>query len=162
MDDLTLISQQLRGTVPEVQAALNALLTRWQARAIGLWSFNDQFLHLLGFAAVNDMPSEVSNGFQDATRKVSLTQDKLGIVNAVLRQEPVPAYLDHELSSLRDSASWIEKFGCKSSLSVPIFEGAIITNVLAVSYKTIIQPPDQSWKEQVQVARLLTICRPST
>jgi GAF domain-containing protein len=130
------LAQALRGDQSQISAAnkaLNELLARTDARAVGLWRLEADHLLLVGFAATPKMAQEVQDGFVDATRKVSLKQTKLGIVSAVMRRGPAVAIVNPQPDGLVDSASWLVKFEAVQSLSVPIVQDDQIQGVLAVS-----------------------------
>src|SRR5438105_2078358 len=105
-----------------MDAPLSRFVEATGAVAAGCWRMEDETLNLVGFGSVREMPSDVSQGFQDATRKVSLNQTNLGIVQASLSKKPTIAYRDPGQTGLDGSASWIVKFAGSTSLAVPIFD----------------------------------------
>lgn len=139
----------------DVKTALSIMLSELNARAAGIWKVERETLLQQSFSAVDDMPLDVSAGFEVATKSVSLNQVGLGIVNAVLKREPVPAYVDPNKSPLRDSASWIEKFECLSSLSVPVFHEGHLSRVIAVSFSEFVTPDRKEWQQLIAIAKAI-------
>lgn len=131
---------------------LDTLLSRFveqtDSRASGIWRLVDDHLVLAGFGWADDMPDEVSQGFQDATRRVSLEQTGLGIVKAAVTRQPAIGRRDANATGLSGSASWIEKFAANTSLAIPIqdFDNAKVLGVAAVSTVAFVEPNDSLWK----------------
>lgn len=141
--------------------SMDSVLTRFveltHARASGCWRLEDGHLLLAGFGWASDMPDEVSRGFQDATRRVSLDQTSLGIVKAAIKCEPAVGRRDPGSSGLSGSASWIAKFAAQSSLAVPICDqpAGAVAGVFAVSTASQIHEGDSLWQTMLGVAREL-------
>jgi hypothetical protein len=112
---------------------LDRLLTLADARATGLWRSDGAVLHQLAFRAVPQMPGEVAQDFAGATRAVPLSATGLGIVKAVLSQQPTLATVDLSSTGLADSASWLVRFGAASSLAWPVRRGTAVEGVLAIA-----------------------------
>ena len=123
------------------------LVEQTSARAAGCWRLKDSILHLAGFGWAGDMPAEVSDGFQEATRAVSLSQTGLGIVAAATTGKPAIAQRDPRLTGLPKSASWIEKFEANTSLAIPFREPTKqqMVGVFAISTAAFIEPHDALW-----------------
>lgn len=130
---------------------LNSILKQLQGMAIGVWRRQQDSLVLLQFTHDGTLTQEVATGFQQATAQVSLSQADLGIVAAVLRGEPAPALVVPN-PDLPGSASWLERFGSRMSLSWPVFQSeeqtgqAAIVGVLAIAYAEPLSENDQPWQ----------------
>ena len=136
---------------------LKRFVVEVDARASGCWRLVDGHLLLAGFGWASDMPTEVSQGFQDATRRVSLEQTGLGIVKAAVSHRPTVGYRDPGETGLTGSASWITKFAAQSSLAVPICHptSETVIGVVAVSTANQIEEGDTLWENMLRVARSL-------
>ena len=132
--------------------ALDGILTRFvvetHSRASGCWQLEKGFLKLKGFGWASDMPNEVSQGFQNATRRVSLDQMGLGIVKAAVTGKPAIGRRDALATGLDGSANWIAKFGANTSLAIPIRDFATnsVIGVLAVSTAAFVEEGDALWE----------------
>lgn len=132
----------------QAERPLDELLARFvvetKSRASGIWRLADDHLALAGFGWSADMPFEVAQGFQDATRRVSLEQLGLGIVKAAVTNMPAIGLRDASATGLGGSASWIEKFAATASLAVPINDNHLgrVMGVVAVSTAALIQTGD--------------------
>ena len=126
---------------------LSRFVTETKSRAAGCWRLQLGQLKLVGFGWAGDMPEEVSQGFQAATRCVSLDQTGLGIVRAVVTDAPVIACRDPRATGLDGSASWIVRFGANTSLAVPIRDAVThaLIGALAVSTAAFIEEGDLLW-----------------
>lgn len=122
------------------------------SRAAGCWRLEDGHLALIGFGHEPSVSDEVSQGFQDATRLVSLERTGLGIVKAVVSNQPTIALRDPATTGLPNSASWIVRFDANASLATPIRKGMTIVGALAVSTVPLIEPGDELWKTITSLA----------
>lgn len=129
-----------------IAAALKDLIALTDSRAVGLWRLEGDSLVLVGFAATPDMSQEVQEGFAEATKTVSLTQTRLGIVCAVNRRQPAVAVVNAKPDGLVDSAGWLAKFQAVQSLSVPIIHQEKIIGVLALSTANPFAEGDEIWQ----------------
>lgn len=140
---------------------LDGLLSRFvietNSRASGVWRLVDNHLLLMGFGWADDMSADVSQGFQEFTRKVSLDQIGLGIVRAALTDGPALARRDASVTGLSGSASWIEKFCANTSLALPIhdIESGRVLGVAAVSTEAFVEVGDPLWRTLHQLSRRL-------
>jgi hypothetical protein len=138
--------------------SLDDLLARFvietQSRASGCWRLKNGSVRLVGFGVASDMPTEVSQGFQDATRSVSLKQQGLGIVKAAVSRQPAIGRRDARATGLDGSASWIARFGANTSLAVPICDRRTQTviGVLAVSTVAFVEEGDALWQTMTEFA----------
>jgi hypothetical protein len=139
------------------------LLTRFvaatESRASGLWRLEENELVLLGFGWASDMPQEVSMGFQEATRRVPLSQTGLGIVKAIVSGKPAIGRRDPQENGLSGSATWIAKFGANTSLAVPIRDAQAthFIGVLAVSTETFVEEGDALWQTMLEISKVLGV-----
>lgn len=142
-----------------VDSLMSRLVASTEARAAGCWRLEQQSLKLIGFGWAPDMPVEVSQGFQAATRCVSLQQTGLGIVKAAVTEKPAIALRDASVTGLNGSASWLVKFDAYSSLAAPIrsAEAGNVIGVLAVSTAAIIQDGDPLWQQISCLSRELSL-----
>jgi len=140
-----------------MDGVLSRFVVETDARASGCWRLEEGCLRLIGFGWASDMPAEVSQGFQDATRRVPLDQTGLGIVKAALGVRPVVGHRDPGSTGLEGSASWIAKFQANSSLAVPIREPkrGTILGVFAVSTASAIIEGDRLWNVMLRVSEEL-------
>ena len=131
------------------------LVEQTASRAAGCWRLDRQILHLAWFGYARDMPHDVSQGFQDATRSVPLNQLGLGIVKAAVTEQPAIGRRDAGMTGLGGSASWIVRFDANTSLAVPIRNEAVdrVVGVLAVSTADWIEPDDSLWRTLTQLSR---------
>lgn len=140
-------------------APMDELLSRFvvetKSRAAGCWRMVHGKLSLVGFGCAADMSDEVSQGFQEATRLVGLHQRGLGIVKAVVANQPTIALRDPTTTGLPNSASWIVRFDANSSLAVPIHSGSVIVGAVAVSTAAVIEHHDPIWMAIVSLAEEL-------
>lgn len=136
---------------------LSRLVIATGSRAAGCWRLDSGHLKLIGFGWAGDMTLEVSEGFRQATRCVSLEQHGLGIVKAVTTNTPTIALRDPELTGLEKSASWIVRFDANSSLAIPIPAGKTdaIGGAIAVSTAAVIEEGDALWQMLVDLAQRL-------
>ena len=139
-------------------ALADALLQQHSAWALGAWKLVGEHLERLLFRTDPAFDPQVSREFQAATERVSLSQTRLGIVNAVVNDRPALAISTQQAGDLGQSASWLERFGAGCSLSCPIRNGAgEIVAVFAVSWvevQTLESPACQQWLALVdEVAR---------
>lgn len=127
---------------------LSRFVIETQSRAAGCWRLQEGNLKLVGFGWAGDMPDEVSQGFQSATRSVSLAQGGLGIVRAVVTDTPVIACRDPGETGLDGSASWIVRFGANTSLAIPIRDATTnaVIGALAVSTAAIVEEGGVLWR----------------
>lgn len=127
---------------------LSRLVLATAARAAGCWRLESGHLILIGFGWASDMPDDVSQGFQQATRRVSLDQMGLGIVKAAVSDEPAIGRRDANTTGLDGSASWIVKFSANTSLAVPIHDPSThrVCGVLAVSTAGFVEEGDVLWQ----------------
>ena len=131
---------------------LDNLLARFvettKSRASGLWRLERNELVLVGFGFASDMPLDVSLGFQEVTRRVSLDQTGLGIVKAIVSQKPAIGRRDPQESGLDGSATWIAKFGANTSLAIPIrdLQSNLLIGVFAVSTAHFVEVGDWLWR----------------
>lgn len=135
-------------------ALLKRLVDETAARAAGCWRIENGHLVLVGFGCESDMPDEVSQGFQDATRCVRLDQLGLGIVRATVTMKPTIARRDPQSTGLDGSASWIVRFDANSSLAIPICDpqnGAVV-GALAISTTDSIEENDPLWRSMCHLA----------
>jgi hypothetical protein len=134
---------------------LSQFVVETESRASGIWRLVDGFLELAGFGWAADMPHEVSQGFQDATRRLSLDNIGLGIVKAAVTEKPVVGRRDFRATGLDGSASWIVRFEANSSLAVPIHDeqSRSVPGVVAISTGAVIQENDPLWSTMLQLAK---------
>lgn len=130
----------------EISAALQSLLVATEGNAVGVWRRVGHDLVVLGFAHDAAFPADVGVEFAAATQKVSLNQTGLGIVHAVLTEQPAVALLPSQGGLLPGSGGWLERFGSVQSLSVPIAKDGKMVAVLALSSRHRFQPADPTWK----------------
>ena len=136
---------------------LSRLVVETASRAAGCWRLENGHLELNGFGWASDMPEEVSRGFQDATRRVSLDQIGLGIVKAAISTQPAIGRRDAQATGLDGSASWIVRFGANTSLAVPIHETKTgrVTGVIAVSTAAFVEKDDSLWRTMLHLSNEL-------
>jgi len=143
------------------KVSLDGLLSRFvvqtASRASGCWRLQDGFLDLVGFGWASDMPDDVSQGFQSATRHVSLDQTGLGIVKAAVTEKPAIGRREVDPSGLIGSASWIVKFEANTSLAIPIRSGetGAVAGVIAVSTAAFVEEGDSLWQTMHELANKL-------
>ncbi|NOX56547.1 MAG: GAF domain-containing protein [Planctomycetes bacterium] len=135
-----------------LDAVLAELLDRTKARATGLWFLADRELHLVAFQGVSEMPEKVKQEFIEATRHVPLTQTGLGIVKAVVKESPALSFVDAQPRTAATSAGWLERFGARSSVAVPVKDAGRIVGVLAISTAEELSEGSPAWSIMVQVA----------
>ncbi len=116
-----------------VEAVLADLLAALDGGAVGLWLVVGENLECAGFAAHAGMAAEVAKAFREATATVPRSRVDLGIGQAVASGEPTIAHVEAPEGPLAGSASWLERFGAVSSLSVPFPTTGERRGVLAVS-----------------------------
>lgn len=137
--------------------ALEPLLTATGSRAVGCWRFAAGHLELAGFLAVDDMPADVQAEFVAITNRVSLTQSRFGIVQAVDRRGPA---INHQAengdTSITGSIGWLGRFAAASSLAVPFYREGELQGALAVATKSRIEPEDRVWQLIQTIAGRLT------
>lgn len=153
------IAQQLLASMREhraLDAGLDSVLSATKARATGLWRVEGDRLRLLGFRAVADMAAEVKSEFAAATRAVTLAETGLGIVKAVVSNEPAFAEVDDPTGKLGGSASWLVRFGARRSLAVPIRRAGRPVGVLAISTAEPLRPEEAAWQLLVALASRLS------
>lgn len=140
---------------------LDQLLTRFvsqtKSRAAGLWRMVNQEVVMVGFGHVPDMTAEVVQGFREATGRVTLDKNNLGIIRAVVTDKPAIARLDPSESGLTGSASWLVRFACTSSLAIPIHDAATnqTIGVIALSTEDDIQEGDVTWHMMLRLTKSL-------
>jgi GAF domain-containing protein len=149
------IASALRGSDASPQEALTALLDVTDSRAIGLWRAGENSLRLAGFSAKPDMPQEVREGFQSATREVPFTQTGLGIIQTVQTRQPAIANIETGKDALPVSASWLARFNAVMSLAVPIIWEEELIGVLAMSTANPFVEQDDTWRLLTEIARQL-------
>ncbi|MBM4076708.1 MAG: GAF domain-containing protein [Planctomycetes bacterium] len=133
---------------------LNEFVRSTNSRAAGLWKLVNSHLELMAFGAAIDMPAEVSQGFQDVTRRVSLDENHFGIIRAVNTKQPTIARRDPGDTGLTGSASWHVKFGTESSLAIPVRHpdtGEII-GAIAVATKEVLEETHWVWNRAVKLS----------
>ena len=148
------ICEAWRNRLP-LEEILSRFVIETESRAAGCWRWEDDHLKLVGFGWAADMSNEVSQGFQDATRLVSLNQQGFGIVKAVEANAPTIALRDPSTTGLPRSASWIAKFDANSSLAVPIRADGAIVGAVAVSTAAVIEERDPLWIKITNLAEEL-------
>lgn len=137
-------------------AAAQRLLELTGARATGIWKLEGETLQQLGFTAVPEMHAATRAEFAALTRAVPLSHDGLGIVQAVLKREPVVARRNQGPLSLGTSASWLDRFDAACSLSCPCFraDGAI-GGVVALAHVELIDQEHPVRRNLQELAALL-------
>jgi hypothetical protein len=137
--------------------ALARFVVDTKSRASGVWYLEDRHLVLAGFGWASDMPREVSDGFQAATRRVALDQIGLGIVKAAVSMQPAIGRRDPQATGLGGSATWIVRFGANTSLAVPIVDPTSnnVTGVLAVSTAAFVEAGDALWQRLIPLSNAL-------
>lgn len=130
------------------------LVAETDSRASGCWRVEAGFLNLVGFGWAADMPDEVSQGFQNATRHVSLEESGLGIVKAAVSKRPAIGRRDAQVTGLGGSASWIVKFRANTSLAVPIhsMQKNCVVGVLAISTAAFVEEGDSLWRKLIHLS----------
>jgi hypothetical protein len=108
---------------PSPDAVIDSLRRLLHARAAGWWERAFDRLELLAFAAADDMPAEVAEGFAAATRSVPLDRPELGVVRAVLDARPVVSRVE-QLPPDAGSGLWLRRFGATRSVAVPVLDGS--------------------------------------
>lgn len=121
------------GTIDRADSVMSALLSATGARAVGWWRRVNDELEQLSFQAVADMPEDVCAGFTAATGRVSMARIDLGCVRAAAELRPVVAREDATQRGLSGSASWLERFGARQSLALPIVRDGSAIGVLAIA-----------------------------
>lgn len=132
--------------------ALDQYLAVTNSRAVGLWRLVADELQIVGFRGCSSMPIEVAQGFEDATRVVSLQQTGLGIVKAAVSQQPTVALLATNGGQLPGSASWLERFEAVQSLAVPVISEGHVRGVLALSTAYSFGPDHGAWQLTTELA----------
>jgi hypothetical protein len=125
-----------------LQARLDEIRARLEARAAGVWQIVEQSLELVVFVAANDMEPSVSLGFAEATRSVELSSKPLGIVGAAMFGEPSVS-IAAELPDDVGSGYWLRQFVAVRSVAVPIFHEGDVIGVISVATTTLDQPVDE-------------------
>ena len=113
----------MSATEPTPQDGLDALRSRFRARAAGWWRVVGDRLEQVAFSASDEMPDDVARGFAGATRSVSMGQSDLGIVRAVASGEPTVSRAS-ELPAETGSGLWLRRFGALRSIAVPLRDGS--------------------------------------
>lgn len=136
--------------------AAQHLLELTGARATGLWKLDGESLHQLGFTTVPEMHAATRAEFAALTRTVLLSHDGLGIVQAVLKREPVMARRHQGPMSLGTSATWLDRFDAACSLSYPCFsESGTVTGIVALAHVEVIDETHPAWQSLQELAALL-------
>lgn len=135
--------------------ALSKFLKRIDCNAVGLWKVEEGTLVQIGFVPDGKMPKHVAEEFTAATRRVSLDQMGLGIVNAAVNQKPTIAKSLSRGGSLPGSGSWLDRFEALQSLSMPIVHDGITIGVLAVSANYFFDEEHESWQVTRELAERL-------
>ena len=151
---------QLFATAQRERTSYDAPVTRFlqacEARAVGLWQREGEFLVQLGYASCPDMPPDVHRDFRDGTKRVSLSQTGLGIVRATLTRAPAVATLEPEKTGLPGSAGWLARFGAIESLACPVLKkDGEVGWVFAVSASYRFEPGNRHWNLVTGVANRL-------
>lgn len=110
------------------------LITDPRIRAAGLWRAVTSELVQVAFWHHPDMPSEVAQGFAEATRLVSLSQTSLGIVGAVLDGRPRISVAE-DLPPDAGSGLWLRRFGADRSVAVPWTREGVPIAVVSVAIR---------------------------
>ncbi len=136
---------------------LSRLVVETASRAAGCWRLAEDHLDLIGFGWASGMPGAVSQGFQDATRHLSLDQVGLGVVKAAISRKPAIGRRDAGATGLDGSASWIARFEANTSLAVPIEDSTThcVVGVLAVSTAAYVEEGDSLWLTLIQMSQVL-------
>ncbi len=124
---------------------LEALRARINARAAGWWRVSIDFreLKLIAFSAAADMPVEVSSGFAETTRSVSLRAVELGIVKAAISRKVSVSRLS-EISTEAGSGLWLARFEAVRSVAVPIrYDRGNTRGVVSLALAEF--SPDDEW-----------------
>ena len=105
------------------KSRLEALRTRFHARAAGWWRISADRSQLLqvAFCADATMPADVSASFANATRVVSVEATDLGIVKAAISGLVAVSRLN-DLSPDAGSGLWLRRFEAERSVAVPVFD----------------------------------------
>ena len=124
---------------------LEALRARFNARAAGWWrvAADSRELKLVAFAAAADMPVEVSSGFAETTRSVSLQAVELGIVKAAISKAVSVSRLS-EISPESGSGLWLRRFEAVRSVAVPIRDDRGNTRDVVSLALAELSPDDES------------------
>ncbi len=123
----------IAGSNDRVDAVMSVLLSSTGARAVGWWRRVGEELEQISFQAVGDMPEDVRVGFMAATGRVAMSRIELGCVRAAAELRPVVAREDAAQRGLSGSASWLERFGARQSLALPIVRAGNAIGVLAIA-----------------------------
>ncbi len=115
-----------------------------EARAAGYWWVAGDWLELVAFVASPALAEEVSTGFVEASRSVSLERVELGFVKAVVTGEV----------AVSGSSYWLRAFGADRSIAVPLHDqkGAIRA-VIAVALVDGALGDDEVVEQIVTIAR---------
>ncbi len=135
--------------------ALDQLLDLTGARATGLWQLQTQSLRLLGFRAVPDMDQRVQAEFEQATAEVPLDRTGLGIVKAALQRQPAISRVDEQPKTAATSSGWLDRFGARSSVAVPVFCDERLWGVVAVSTEELLTPSGATVRKMQELAERL-------
>lgn len=131
---------------------LDRLMDDLGGRAIGLWRCEQDRLLQVGFRAVSEMDEHVRKQFASFTEEVSLDNTGLGIVKAVMENEPAIGNLQGEQSGLTGSSKWLKKFEALQSYAVPIVTDIQVVGVIAISTNCIHQVGDVEWEVMRKIA----------
>ncbi len=135
-----------------IAPVLDRIMEDLDGRAIGLWRCGQGKLLQIGFCAATEMDQQIREQFTSFTQEVSLENTGLGIVKAVIENDPAIGILQGEKSGLEGSSEWLKKFGALQSYAVPIQEGSQVVGVLAISTNCIHQTGDVEWKILTKIA----------
>ena len=123
------------------------------ARAAGLWELTGDSLVQVAFWSAHDLPSDVAEGFKQATERVPLSETNLGIVRAAIEGKPSTSLVAN-LSPEGGSGLWLRRFGAERSIAFPLKRGPRILGVAAVALPAgaALSPTVLSALEQLRVS----------
>jgi hypothetical protein len=119
---------------PDVtRSRLAAVRFRLGGRAAGIWRVEADRLEQVAFDPAPDLPTEVANGFEAATRSVDRSLLGLGIVKAAASGRVV-ASVAAELPADSGSGYWLRAFGASRSVAVPVVDdGGRVALVVSIA-----------------------------
>lgn len=117
---------------PDCGELVGRILRQLSACAVGLWWLESDHLRMLAFESAESVPRASADRFQQATTRVSLSQESLSIVRAAVQGEPSVA-VARELPEAEGSGYWLRQFGAARSVAVPLAQGGETRAVLSAA-----------------------------
>lgn len=120
-------------TEVEIEQQLARLERTLGARAAGYWSREPEHLLQRAFVSSPDLDGDVARTFAEATRRIPLDRQELGVVKALLDGVPTISVAD-ELPPHNGSGYWLRAFGAACSVAVPLHDArGVVAAVISLA-----------------------------